>query len=248
MSRGKFLLYRSGQVSCRRRNRLLDLELVYGFSMADRSVLVAKILPTTEGIDEAVRSREVLQTPLNQELRKALLSPEDDAAKTSKRRSPPSCSGQREHSLLEILAHCWFENSTGKRTRYDHSSTTGWPISIGAVLLPSTDAVFVSSVDDLVLWIFRKAIDGSNQTTRWPPEHAAGLCEPPGTAGATRKLSSLSPSGRPTTSTMPRLLKTSASAISCPSRHLRRTDQRSSAIGDLRWPGRPFRRAVAGSC
>ena len=80
---GKFLVYRSGQVPAGIGNWLLDLELAYGVFTADRTSLVAQDLGlTAEGIDEVVQAHEKFfnATKRVQSL-KALLNPEDDAAK-----------------------------------------------------------------------------------------------------------------------------------------------------------------------
>ena len=158
----KFLLYRSGQVPAGVGNWLLDLELAYGVFTADRPSLVAQDLGlTAEGIDEVVRSHEKFfnATKRVQSL-KALLSPEDDAAKL-RAKITAVVLGQREHSLLEITRALLVENSTGKRTKYDALVDYGladfyWSGVASIYGYESSSP----SVDDLVLWIFRKAIDG----------------------------------------------------------------------------------------
>jgi uncharacterized protein (TIGR02687 family) len=69
--------------------------------------------------------------------------------------------GQREHSLLEITRTLLVENAKGQRTKYDALVDYGlddfyWRgvASIYGYEAPSP------SVDDLVLWTFRKAIEG----------------------------------------------------------------------------------------
>ena len=99
----KFLVYRSGQVPTGIGNWLLDLELAYGVFTADRTALVAQDLGLTgEGIDEVVQAHEKFfnATKRVQSL-KALLNPEDDAARL-RAKITAVVLGQREHSLLEI--------------------------------------------------------------------------------------------------------------------------------------------------
>ena len=69
--------------------------------------------------------------------------------------------GQREHSLLEITRTLLTENAKGLHAKYDALADYGladfyWRgvASIYGYESPSP------SIDDLVLWIFRKAIDG----------------------------------------------------------------------------------------
>ena len=110
----KFLVYRSGQVPTGIGNWLLDLELAYGVFTADRTALVAQDLGLTgEGIDEVVQAHEKFfnATKRVQSL-KALLNPEDDAAKL-RAKITAVVLGQREHSLLEITRTLLAENAKG---------------------------------------------------------------------------------------------------------------------------------------
>jgi uncharacterized protein (TIGR02687 family) len=160
--KGKFLVYRSGQVPAGIGNWLLDLELAYGVFTADRTSLVAQDLGlTAEGIDEVVQAHEKFfnATKRIQSL-KALLNPEDDAAKL-RAKITAVVLGQREHSLLEITRTLLVENSRGQRSKYDalvdyRLDDFYWRgiASIYGYESPSP------SVDDLVLWIFRMAIEG----------------------------------------------------------------------------------------
>ncbi|BBX47678.1 BREX-1 system phosphatase PglZ type A [Mycobacterium cookii] len=159
---GKFLVYRSGQVPAGIGNWLLDLELAYGVFTADRMSLVAQDLGlTAEGIDDVVQAHEKFfnATKRVQSL-KALLNPEDDAAKL-RAKITAVVLGQREHSLLEITRTLLVENARGQQNKYDALVDYGlddfyWRgvASIYGYESPSP------SVDDLVLWIFRKAIEG----------------------------------------------------------------------------------------
>lgn len=158
----KFLVYRSGQVPAGVGNWLLDLELAYGIFTADRTSLVAQDLGlTAEGIDEAVRTHEkFFNASKRVQSLKALLNPEDDAAKL-RAKITAVVLGQREHSLLEITRTLLVENAKGQRTRYDALVDYGlddfyWRGVASIYGYQSSSP----SVDDLVLWIFRKAIEG----------------------------------------------------------------------------------------
>lgn len=158
----KFLVYRSGSVPTGIGNWLLDLELAYGVFTADRTALVAQDLGLTgTGIDEVVQAHEKFfnATKRVQSL-KALLSSEDDAAKLRAKISAVVL-GQREHSLLEITRTLLTENAKELHTKYDSLVDYGlvdfyWQgvARIYGYESPSP------SIDDLVLWIFHKAIDG----------------------------------------------------------------------------------------
>ena len=158
----KFLVYRSGQVPTGIGNWLLDLELAYGVFTADRTALVAQDLGLTgKGIDEVVQAHEKFfnATKRVQSL-KALLNPEDDAAKLRAKISAVVL-GQREHSLLEITRTLLTENAKGLHAKYDALVDYGlddfyWR---GVASIYGYESAS-PSIDDLVLWIFRKAIEG----------------------------------------------------------------------------------------
>lgn len=158
----KFLVYRSGQVPAGIGNWLLDLELAYGAFTADRTALVAQDLGlTAEGIDEVVQAHEKFFNAAKRvESLKALLNPEDDAAKL-RAKITAVVLGQSEHSLLEITRALLVENAKGKRTKYDALVEYGlddfyWRGVASIYGYESSSP----SIDDLVLWIFRKAIEG----------------------------------------------------------------------------------------
>jgi uncharacterized protein (TIGR02687 family) len=159
---GKFLIYRSGRAPAGVGNWLLDMELAYGVFTADRTALVAQDLGlTSEGVDEVVQAHEKFfnATKRVQSL-KALLNPEDDAAKL-RAKITAVILGQREHSLQEITRTLLVENASAEHTRYDALVDYGlddfyWR---GVASVYGYEASS-PSVDDLVLWIFRKAIEG----------------------------------------------------------------------------------------
>ena len=160
--KSKFLVYRSGHVPAGIGNWLLDLELAYGVFTADRSALVAQDLGlTAEGIDEVVQAHEKFFNAAKRvESLKALLNPEDDAAKL-RAKITAVVLGQPEHSLLEITRALLVENAKGKRTKYDALVDYGlddfyWRGAASIYGYKSSSP----SIDDLVLWIFRKAIEG----------------------------------------------------------------------------------------
>ena len=111
---GKFLVYRSGPVPNGTGDWLLDLELAYGVFTADRTALVAQDLGLAgKGIDEVVQAHEKFFNAAKRvQSLKALLSPEDDAAKLRAKISAVVL-GQREHSLLEITRTLLTENAKG---------------------------------------------------------------------------------------------------------------------------------------
>jgi uncharacterized protein (TIGR02687 family) len=158
----KFLVYRSGQVPMGTGNWLLDLELAYGVFTADRSALVAQDLGLTgEGIDEVVQAHEKFfnATKRVQSL-KTLLNSEDDA-KILRAKITAVVLGQREHTLLEITRTLLTENAKGLHAKYDglidyRLDDFYWRGVASIYGYKSASP----SIDDLVLWIFRKAIDG----------------------------------------------------------------------------------------
>jgi uncharacterized protein (TIGR02687 family) len=161
-SNGKFLVYRSGQVPVGIGDWLLDLELAYGVFTADRTALVAQDLGlVSKGTDEVVKAHEKFfnATKRVQNL-KALLNPEDDAARLRAKISAVVL-GQREHSLLEITRTLLTENAKGGHAKYDALADYGlddfyWQ---GVARIYGYESS-TSSIDDLVLWIFQRAIEG----------------------------------------------------------------------------------------
>ena len=158
----RFLVYRSGAVPPGVGNWLLDLELAYGVFTADRTALVAQDLGLTgKGIDEVVHDHEKFFTASKRvQALKALLSPEDDAAKLRAKMSAVVL-GQREHSLLEITRALLTENSKGVHTKYDALVD----FSLDDFYWRGVSSIYgyesaSPSIDDLVLWIFRRAIEG----------------------------------------------------------------------------------------
>jgi uncharacterized protein (TIGR02687 family) len=159
---GKFLVYRSGPVPNGIGDWLLDLELAYGVFTADRTALVAQDLGLAgKGIDEVVQAHEKFFNAAKRlESLKALLSPEDDAAKLEAKISAVVL-GQREHSLLEITRTLLMENADGAHTKYDALVDYGlddfyWR---GVASIYGYESAS-PSIDDLVLWTFIKAIEG----------------------------------------------------------------------------------------
>ena len=116
----KFLVYRTGQLPAGTSNWLLDLELAYGVFTADRSSLVSQDLGlAADGIDYVVRAHEKFFNASKRiQSLKALLTPEDDAARLLAKMSAVVL-GQKEHSLLEITRTLLIENATGGRTKHD---------------------------------------------------------------------------------------------------------------------------------
>ena len=159
---GKFLIYRGGKVPAGVGNWLLDLELAYGVFTADRTSLVAIDLGlTTAGVDEVVAAHEKFFNAAKRvQSLKALLNDGDDAAKL-RAKITAVVLGQREHSLLEITRALLVENAAGQNAKYDALVDYGlddffWR---GVASIYGYEASS-PTVDDLVLWIFSRAIVG----------------------------------------------------------------------------------------
>ncbi len=158
----KFLVYRAGQVPSGIADWLLDLELAYGVFTADRTALVAQDLGLVgEGIDEVVHAHEKFFNAAKRvQSLKALLSPDDDAARLRAKISAVVL-GQREHSLLEITRTLLSENAKGSHAKYDVLVDYGldsfyWQ---GVARIYGYESS-TPSIADLVLWIFQRALEG----------------------------------------------------------------------------------------
>ncbi len=158
----KFLVYRSGTVPAGIGNWLYDLELAYGVFTADRASLVSQELGlAAAGIDEVVQAHEkFFNASKRVQGLKALLRPEDDAARLRAKMSAVMLN-QREHSLLEITRTLLSENAKGQSTKYDTLADYAladfyWR---GVASIYGYESAS-PSIDDFTLWIFRKAIEG----------------------------------------------------------------------------------------
>jgi uncharacterized protein (TIGR02687 family) len=159
----KFLVYRSGQVSAGIGNWLLDLELAYGVFTADRTALVAQDLGlAAPGIDEVVQAHEkFFNADKRVQSLKALLNREDDATDLRAKMTAVLLGLRDSHSLLEITRTLLAENAKGQHTKYGALVDYGlddfyWQ---GVTSIYGYESAS-PSIDDLVLWIFRKAIEG----------------------------------------------------------------------------------------
>lgn len=158
----KFIVYRSGQVPAGIGNWLLDLELAYGVFTADRATLVSQDLGlTAEGVDSVVQTHEkFFNSGKRVQNLKALLAPEDDIRKLQAKMSAVVL-GQKEHSLLEITRTLLTENAKRQHVKFDALADYGlddfyWRGVASIYGYGSASP----SIDDFILWIFRKAIDG----------------------------------------------------------------------------------------
>lgn len=158
----KFLVYRSGRVPAGIGNWLFDLELAYGVFTADRSSLVSQDLGlAAEGIDEVVQDHvKFFNAGQRVQSLKALLTPDDDPARLRAKMSAVVLK-QKEHSLLEITRTLLSESAKGQRAKYDTLVDFGlddfyWR-GVGSIYGYESIA---PSIDDFILWIFRRAIDG----------------------------------------------------------------------------------------
>ncbi|WP_020663176.1 BREX-1 system phosphatase PglZ type A [Amycolatopsis benzoatilytica] len=160
---GKFLVYRSGRAPDGIGNWLLDLELAYGVFTADRTALVAQDLGLTgKDIVEVVQAYEKFfnATKRVQSL-KALLNPEDDATDLRAKMTAVVLGLKDSHSLLEITRTLLTENAKGQHAKYDALVDFGlddfyWQ---GVARIYGYESAS-PSIDDLVLWIFGRAIEG----------------------------------------------------------------------------------------
>lgn len=160
---GKFLVYRSGQVPSGIGDWLLDLELAYGVFTADRTALVAQDLGLVgKGIDEVVQAHEKFfnATKRVQSL-KALLNSEDDARDLRAKMTAVLLGLKDSHSLLEITRTLLTENARGAHAKYDTLVDYGldsffWS-GVGGIYGYTDES---PSIDDFVLWIFQRAIEG----------------------------------------------------------------------------------------
>lgn len=160
---GKFLVYRPGQVPGGIGDWLLDLELAYGVFTADRTALVAQDLGLVgKGIDELVQAHEKFfnATKRVQSL-KALLHPKDDSRDLRAKMTAVLLGLKDSHSLLEITRTLLIENAKGARAKYDtlvdHGLDSFFWAGVGGIYGYTAES---PSIDDLVLWIFQRAIEG----------------------------------------------------------------------------------------
>jgi uncharacterized protein (TIGR02687 family) len=159
----KFLVYRAGRVPSGISNWLLDLELAYGVFTADRTSLITQDLGlVAEGIGEVVLAHEkFFNVAKRVQSLKSLLNPDDDPKVLLAKMTAVVLGLKDSHSLLEVTRTLLVENAKDIRTKYDALVDYGlddfyWRgvASIYGYESPTP------SVDDFVLWTFRKAIDG----------------------------------------------------------------------------------------
>ena len=169
---------------------------------------------------------------------KALLSPEDDAAKLRAKMSAVVL-GQREHSLLEITRALLTENAKGVHAKYDALVDYGlddfyWR---GVASIYGYESAS-PSIDDLVLWIFRRAIEGFRSDRPGGLQNIqldfASLRNDRRTQAAMAALAKRAAA----IWTTPRASRTRASATWWRSTCSRRPTRRSSAIWRVRWLSR----------
>lgn len=159
---GKFLIYRAGAVPAGIGNWLLDLELAYGVFTADRSALVSQDLGLTgPGVDEAISAHaKFFNAGKRVQALKALLSPEDDATRLRAKMAAVAL-GQKEHTLLALTRALLDENAKGQHARYDALAEFNLDAYYwGRVAADYGYASASPSIDDFVLWMFRRAIEG----------------------------------------------------------------------------------------
>jgi uncharacterized protein (TIGR02687 family) len=165
---GKFLVYRSGPIPAGIGNWLLDLELAYGVFTADRSSLVAQGLGlAVGGLDEVVNLHEkFFKSTKRVETLKALISPSDDSTQVRAKMTAVVLGLKNSHTMLEITRALLVENAKGDAAKYQGLVDYGlddfyWR---GVTSIYGYESAS-PSIDDLVLWIFSKAIEGFTSDT-----------------------------------------------------------------------------------
>lgn len=160
---GRFLVYRSGSVPTGIGNWLLDLELAYGVFTADRTALVVHDLGlAAPGVDESVQTHQrFFNATRRVESLKAILHPDDDTTVLLAKMTAVLLGLRDSHSLLEITRALLVENAKDQHAKFDLLVEYGlddfyWR---GVARIYGYEAAS-PSIDDLVLWIFRMAIDG----------------------------------------------------------------------------------------
>jgi uncharacterized protein (TIGR02687 family) len=158
----KFLVYRSGRVPAGIGNWLLDLELAYGIFIADRGSLISQDLGlTADGIDDAILAHEkYFNSSKRVQSLKALLTTQDDVTRLCAKMSAVVLN-QSEHSLLELTRTLLSENAKEQHVKYDAVVDYGlddfyWR---GVASIYGYESAS-PSIDDFILWIFRKAMEG----------------------------------------------------------------------------------------
>jgi uncharacterized protein (TIGR02687 family) len=160
---GKFLVYRSGEVPTGIGNWLLDLEIAYGVFTADHTALVTQDLGlTAAGIDEVVQSHEkfFITTKRVQGL-KARLNTEDVPDVVRAKMTAVLLGIKDSHTLLEITRVLLTEKSKGQHVKFDalvDNELDGFYWQ-GVARIYGYEATS-PSIDDLVLWLFRRALEG----------------------------------------------------------------------------------------
>ena len=157
----KFLIYRSGKVPAGIENWLLDLELAYGVFTADRSSLIAQDLGLAiDGMSEVVQSHEKFFNSIKRvETLKALVNPEDNSTQIRAKMTAVILRLKDSHTMLEITRTLIVENAKGATDKYEALVDYG----LDAFYWQSVTSHYgyetsTPSIDDFVLWIFRKAM------------------------------------------------------------------------------------------
>ncbi len=157
----KFLIFRSGKVPAGIENWLLDLELAYGVFTADRSSLIAQDLGLAiDGMSEVVQSHEKFFNSIKRvETLKALVNPEDNSTQIRAKMTAVILRLKDSHTMLEITRTLIVENAKGATDKYE--ALVGY--GLDAFYWQSVTSHYgyetsTPSIDDFVLWIFRKAM------------------------------------------------------------------------------------------
>ena len=159
---GRFVVYRKGAVPEGTANWLLDLELAYGVFTADRAALVRDDLGLpSEVVDGVVRAHESFFRDPDLVARLKPLLHESDRADHLRAKMSAVLLGQQEHSMLELtrtllVAHA-NDDPAKHRALAEHGlDAFHWAGAARIYGYESTEP----SVDDFVLWMFRRALEG----------------------------------------------------------------------------------------
>lgn len=164
---GNYLLYRGGPVPASTNNWLLDVELAHAVFTADRVNLIAEEMGLEDEDAKAVlrQYRTFLNAKDRTSRLKNLVGGKEDATLLQAKMCAVAL-GQSEHDYQELVRTLLIENAEGEGGKYQELVRFGlvdffWA---GAQTFYGYDAG-QPSVDDLVLWWFKKASEGFPRTT-----------------------------------------------------------------------------------
>ena len=157
----KHLVYRSGQIPRGTENWLLDLELAYGVFTADKTSMLQQELGLNDpGLGPVIEEHQKFFTANSrkQALEK-LLADGDDATRVRAKMCQVLVKAPG-NKLTDIARELLAENAAGKTSKFDDLVTFG----LDEFFWNGADSIYRYSsksptMDDFILWMFRKAID-----------------------------------------------------------------------------------------